>query len=94
MEKNTSLFDRFGGVRPMARLLDEPASNVAAWKREGRIPAIKQPHVLATAQGMNLPITANDIIFPLGPISPASATTAKAASGKAKNPTGTRKAAQ
>lgn len=66
METQSTIFDLFGGIRPMARILGEPASNVAAWKREGRIPAIKQPHVLAMANANNLPITAHDIIFPLG----------------------------
>lgn len=78
----------------MARALGEPSSNVDSWRRVGRIPAEKQPHVLAVAQSLGLEVTADNIIFPLGPISPASATTAQPASGKANNPTGTRKAAQ
>lgn len=66
MERNTSVFALFGGVRPMARKLDEPASNVAAWKRVGRIPAEKQPHVLAVGFKLSLPITAEHVVFPLG----------------------------
>lgn len=50
----------------MARAIDEAPSNVAAWKRVGRIPAEKQPHVLEVGLAMGLPITAEHIVFPLG----------------------------
>lgn len=66
MEQRTSIFSVFGGIRPMARKLDEPPSNVAAWKRVGRIPAEKQPHVLAVGIALGLPITAEHVVFPLG----------------------------
>lgn len=66
MTQQASIFDRFGGIRPMARALDEPSSNVGTWKTKGRIPAEKQAHVLAMAQAKGLPITAEDVVFPLG----------------------------
>jgi hypothetical protein len=66
MERNISVFILFGGVRPMARAIGEPASNVAAWKRVGRIPAEKQPHVLEVGLALGLPITAEHVVFPLG----------------------------
>lgn len=66
MTQLASIFDRFGGIRPMARALDEPSSNVGAWKTKGRIPAEKQAHVLAVGQAKGLPITAEDVVFPLG----------------------------
>lgn len=50
----------------MARALGEPPSNVAAWKRVGRIPAEKQPHVLEVALANGLPVTAEDVVYPLG----------------------------
>lgn len=50
----------------MARELCEHPSNVAAWKRVGRIPAEKQPHVLAVGLVLGLPITAEHVVFPLG----------------------------
>lgn len=50
----------------MARAIGEPSSNVAAWKRVGRIPAEKQPHVLEVGQALGLPITAEHVVFPLG----------------------------
>ncbi|WP_416462753.1 carph-isopro domain-containing protein [Sphingomonas sp. VDB2] len=66
MEQNISVFELFGGIRPMARHIGEPPSNVAAWKRVGRIPAEKQPHVLEVGLALNLPITAEHVVFPLG----------------------------
>lgn len=50
----------------MARELSEPPSNVAAWKRVGRIPAVKQPHVLEIGLALGLPITAEHVVYPLG----------------------------
>lgn len=61
-----TLFDRFGGTRPMAKHLSEAPSTVNGWKAEGRIPATKQPSVLAKAEELRLPVSAVDIIFPLG----------------------------
>ncbi|WP_278984589.1 carph-isopro domain-containing protein [Sphingobium yanoikuyae] len=66
MEQHSSIFAMFGGIRPMARAVDEAPSNIAAWKRVGRIPAEKQPHVLAVGLKLGLPITAEHVVFPLG----------------------------
>jgi hypothetical protein len=59
------LFARFGGVRPMAVLLQERPSTVQSWKNVGRIPATKQPDVLARAEEIGVRITAYDVVFPL-----------------------------
>ena len=61
-----TLFDKFGGVRPMADHLDEPPSTVQSWKSSGRIPATRQPDVLAKAEELGLDVSAEDVIFPLG----------------------------
>lgn len=66
MEQQRTVFEMFGGIRPMGRALDESPSNVSAWKRNGRIPAEKQPHVLAVGLKLGLPITAEHVVFPLG----------------------------
>lgn len=66
MERDISVFTLFGGIRPMARAIGENPSTVAAWKRVGRIPAEKQPHVLEVGQALGLPITAEHVVFPLG----------------------------
>ena len=65
-DAHTSIFERFGGIRPMARALHLSPSNISSWKREGRIPSTQQPLVLTTAEAKGLPITAEDVVFPLG----------------------------
>lgn len=60
-----NLFDKFGGVRPMAEHLLQPPSTVASWKATGRIPANHQPAVLDKAAELGLDITADDVVFPL-----------------------------
>lgn len=50
----------------MARAVGESPGTVHAWKRKGRIPAEKQPHVLKVGQSIGLPITAEHVVFPLG----------------------------
>lgn len=50
----------------MARAIGEPSSTVDAWKHAGRIPAKKQPHVLEVGLALGLPITAENVVFPLG----------------------------
>lgn len=68
MDTQKTLFDRFGGVRPMAEILGEPPSTVQSWKNVGRIPAGKQPIVLAKAAELGLPITSDDVVYPMGRI--------------------------
>lgn len=52
----------------MARELSESPSTVAGWKRNDRIPAEKQPHVLAVGLALGLPVTAELVIFPSGDV--------------------------
>ncbi|WP_413716156.1 carph-isopro domain-containing protein [Sphingobium sp. B2D3B] len=66
MESTPSLFEMFGGVRPMARAIREAPSNVASWKRAGRIPPDKQRSVLEVGEELGLQITAEHVVFPLG----------------------------
>jgi len=61
-----TVFDKFGGTRPMAAHLNEAPSTVNGWKSERRIPATKQPAVLAKAEELGLPVTAEDVVFPMG----------------------------
>lgn len=83
-DAHTSIFERFGGIRPMARALELPPSNISAWKREGRIPSMQQPHVLAVGEAKGLPITAEDVVFPLGrPAEALPSTAASVACGQA-----------
>ncbi len=66
MDTNRTIFDKFGGVRPMAVALSEPPSTVQSWKNVGRIPAGRQPDVLARAVELGLDVTLKDVVFPLG----------------------------
>lgn len=66
MDNQTSLFDRFGGVRKMAGVLGEPITTVQSWKAVGRIPAGKQRAVLSMARSLGLSVSAEDIIYPFG----------------------------
>jgi hypothetical protein len=68
MQCPVSIFTLFGGVRPMARELGVPKSNVSAWKTADRIPAGEQPHVLEVGLALGLPITAELVIFPSGDV--------------------------
>lgn len=61
-----TFFDRLGGIRPAATLLGEPVSTVSSWKKKGRIPAHKQPEVLRKLEACGIPMSAEDIVFPLG----------------------------
>jgi len=66
MKQGETLFGIWGGIRRMARDLNRAASTVHGWKKEGRIPAEKQPHVLEVGLALGLPITADHVVFPLG----------------------------
>lgn len=64
--EQTTLFDRGGGIRKTAEILGEPPSTVQSWKNAGRIPAAKQPVVLEKFQAAGIPVTLEDIVWPLG----------------------------
>ncbi|WP_207077902.1 carph-isopro domain-containing protein [Novosphingobium sp. KA1] len=65
MKQGETLFSLWG-VRQMARDIERPAGTVHGWKKKGRIPSEEQPHVLAVAARLGLPITAEHVVFPLG----------------------------
>lgn len=66
MSERRTLFDAFGGTRKMADTLGEAPSTVQSWKSAGRIPAGRQPAVFDKAAELDLGVTAEDIIWPLG----------------------------
>ncbi|WP_442800399.1 carph-isopro domain-containing protein [Sphingomonas sp. STIS6.2] len=65
----SNLFDRFGGVRPMAAALIERRSSVQSSKTAGRIPSTKQPEVLKKARELSIQISALAAVFPLNGLS-------------------------
>jgi len=66
MVKQATLFETFGGIRPMAEALGESPSSIQGWKNTGRVPATKQPLVLMRAAELGLDVTTDDVVFPLG----------------------------
>ncbi|WP_267348097.1 hypothetical protein [Sphingomonas sp. GM_Shp_2] len=66
MSERRTLFDAFGGTRKMADTLGEAPSTVQSWKTAGRIPAGRQPAVFEKAAELDLGVTAEDIIWPMG----------------------------
>ena len=50
----------------MAERLGESPSSIQGWKNAGRVPATKQPLVLARAAELGLDVTTDDVVFPLG----------------------------
>jgi hypothetical protein len=65
MDDQPNLFERFGGIRPMAEALNERPSTVQSWKTAGRVPSTKQPEVLARACALGIDVIPRDVIFPL-----------------------------
>lgn len=61
-----TLFDKFGGIRPMAAHLGEAPSTVQSWKTAGRVPAGHQHRVLVKAEELGIAVTPTDVVYPLG----------------------------
>lgn len=70
MDDNSTLFDRLGGIRKAADLLGKPPSTVQSWKNSGRIPSHEQPLVIERAKEAGIPVSAEDVVFPLGKPAP------------------------
>lgn len=52
-----AIIDRFGGSRPMARLLGLPASTVQHWKDIDLIPAQRHREVFDAGQALDPPLS-------------------------------------
>jgi hypothetical protein len=60
--KVRDLIMRFGGIRPLARLLKCPASSVQNWITRKRIPFSKLQKILQLAISHKIGVTAEDIL--------------------------------
>lgn len=61
------LFDKFGGVRPMAEKLGGlPPSTVMSWKRKNLIPEWRHAAVKAAAEALKVKVTDADLQNPRG----------------------------
>lgn len=66
MTDTPDLFEKFGGTRRMAQLIDRPPSTVQSWKTAGRVPAAEQPRLIEIASQHGIAVTAEDVVWPLG----------------------------
>lgn len=62
MANTTKIFDRFKGVRGLARAMGLPPSTVQRWKDSGVVPARRQAELLEVAKRLDLDITIEDVI--------------------------------
>jgi DNA-binding transcriptional regulator YdaS (Cro superfamily) len=56
-----SVFQQFGGIRPMAAKLGVPPSTIKSWHAQRRIPAWRHAAILAAASGLGLTLTESDL---------------------------------
>lgn len=69
MDPARKVIQRFGGVRPLARILDVDPSTVSRWQQPrerrgqaGLIPAQYQGPILRSARQHGIPLSAEDLI--------------------------------
>ena len=62
-----NIIERFGGVRPLARLLGRESSTVMSWKKADRIPAQHQKQVLDAGRDLTPPLTPADFFVDTSP---------------------------
>jgi hypothetical protein len=56
-----SVFDKFGGIRPMASKLGEPPSTVKSWHTKRHIPRWRHAQILAAAEEHGLKVSAAEL---------------------------------
>lgn len=57
-----SVFEKFGGIRPMASKLDGiPPSTVMSWQRKGKIPTWRHQSILAAAMQYGIALTSDEL---------------------------------
>lgn len=58
-----SVFEKFGGIRPMARKLgDLPWSTVMSWQRSQKIPAWRHQSILEAAERHGIALDPHELI--------------------------------
>lgn len=56
-----SVFQKFGGIRPMAAKIGEPVSTVNSWHTKGRIPKWRHDSILAAAARENIDLAEGEL---------------------------------
>lgn len=57
-----SVFDKFGGIRPMASKIGLPSSTVNSWRVKRKIPAWRHGAILAAAEASGLKLTEDELV--------------------------------
>lgn len=58
-----SVFQKFGGIRPMAAKLDGlPPSTVMSWQRKGRIPEWRHQSILESARRHGIDLSSAELV--------------------------------
>jgi hypothetical protein len=57
-----SVFQKFGGIRPMAAKLGEPPSTIKSWHAKGKIPAWRHDAVLAAAKRHGIALARDELV--------------------------------
>lgn len=60
MSYSRKIIQKFGGINPMARILDIPPSTVQGWKERGVIPARRQVEVIEAARREGIAVSPAD----------------------------------
>lgn len=56
-----SVFQKFGGIRPMAAKVGDPVSTVKSWHKKGRIPRWRHDAILASAEREAIQIARDEL---------------------------------
>ena len=63
MDPLPSVFQKFGGIRPMAaKLGDVPPSTVKSWHTKRHIPAWRHDGILKAAKRLGIPLVAAELV--------------------------------
>jgi len=59
----SSVFEKFGGIRPMAaKLGDVPPSTVKSWHTKRSIPKWRHPSIMDAARAHLIPLTEDELL--------------------------------
>lgn len=56
-----SVFQKFGGIRPMAAKVGDPVSTVKSWHKKRRIPKWRHDAILASAERENIELVRDEL---------------------------------
>lgn len=62
MSTAATVIQKFGGIRPMARIIGKPASTVQGWMEAGYIPSRHLAGVLSAAEANGIGLTCEELI--------------------------------